>query len=51
MELVDAVTGAVRDSLQVYAGSLAPGESKVILAELDGDCINEYMLNAYPVLL
>ena len=51
MELVDAGTGAVRDTLQVYVGSLAPGESKMILADLDGECINEYTLNAYPVLL
>jgi len=51
MELVDAGTGAVRDTIQVYVGSLAPGESKMILADLDGECINEYTLNAYPVLL
>ncbi len=51
LELVDAGTGAVRDTMQVYAGTLAPGESRTILAELDGDCINEYTLNAYPVLL
>ena len=51
MELGDAGTGAVRDTLQVYVGSLAPGESKMILADLDGECINEYTLNAYPVLL
>jgi hypothetical protein len=51
MELVDAGTGAVRDTMQVYVGSLAPGESKMILSDLDGDCINEYTLNAYPVLL
>ncbi len=51
LELVDAGTGAVRDTMEVYAGTLAPGESRTILAELDGDCINEYILNAYPVLL
>jgi hypothetical protein len=51
MELVDAETGAVRDTMQVYVGSLAPGESRMILGDLDGDCINEYTLNAYPVLL
>jgi hypothetical protein len=51
LELVDAGTGAVRDTMEVYAGTLAPGESRMILAELDGDCINEYTLNAYPVLL
>jgi hypothetical protein len=51
LELVDAATGAVRDTLQVYVGTLAPGESRTIVAELDGDCINEYTLRAYPVLL
>jgi hypothetical protein len=51
LELVDAGTGAVRDTMEVFAGTLAPGESRMILAELDGDCINEYTLNAYPVLL
>jgi hypothetical protein len=51
LELVDAGTGAVRDTMGVYAGTFAPGESRMILAELDGDCINEYTLNAYPVLL
>ena len=51
LELVDAGTGAVRDTMEVYAGTLAPGESRMILAELDGECINEYTLNAYPVLL
>jgi hypothetical protein len=51
LELVDATTGAVRDTMEVYAGTLAPGESRMIMAELDGDCINEYTLNAYPVLL
>jgi hypothetical protein len=51
LQLVDAGTGAVRDTMEVYAGTLAPGESRMILAELDGDCINEYTLNAYPVLI
>ena len=50
LELVDAATGAVRDTMRVYAGTLAPGESHQIQVELDGDCINDYVLNAYPVL-
>jgi hypothetical protein len=51
LELVDAVSGAVRDSRAVYVGPLGPGESKAIGAELDGDCLNEYSLRAVPVLL
>ncbi len=51
LELVDAGSGAVRDSRAVFVGSLAPGESKTVGAELDGDCINEYGLRAVPVLL
>jgi hypothetical protein len=51
LELVDAVSGAVRDSRAVYVGPLGPGESKTIGAELDGDCLYEYSLRAVPVLL
>jgi hypothetical protein len=51
LELVDAASGAIRDTRTVYAGTLAPGESRMISAELDGDCINEYNLRAVPILL
>ena len=51
LELLDAVSGVVRDSRAVYVGSLGPGESKTVGAELDGDCLNEYSLRAVPVLL
>ncbi len=51
LELMDAVSGAVRDSHAVYVGGLGPGESKTIGAELDGDCLSEYNLRAVPVLL
>ncbi|NTV00800.1 MAG: hypothetical protein HGA55_06745 [Methanoregulaceae archaeon] len=51
LELVDAVSGAVRDTRTVYIGSLPAGESKTVIAELDGDCINEYNLRAVPVFL
>jgi hypothetical protein len=51
IELVDAESGAVRDTRTVYVGALAPGESRTISADLDGDCINEYNLRAVPVLL
>jgi hypothetical protein len=51
LELVDAVSGVIRDSRAVYVGSLGPGESKTVGAELDGDCLNEYSLRAVPVLV
>jgi hypothetical protein len=51
LELVDSVSGSVRDSQAVYVGSLAPGESRTVGGELDGDCLNEYSLRAVPVLL
>jgi hypothetical protein len=51
LELVDATSGAVRDTRIIYAGALGPGGSKTITAELDGDCINEYTLRAVPILL
>jgi hypothetical protein len=51
LELVDASSGAVRDTRTVYVGSLPSGESKTVIAELDGDCINEYNLRVVPVLV
>jgi hypothetical protein len=51
LELVDGVSGAVRDSRTVYVGALGPGAAKIVSTELDGDCINEYTLRAVPILL
>ncbi|MDD1708098.1 MAG: FxLYD domain-containing protein, partial [Methanoregulaceae archaeon] len=51
LELVDADSAAVRDSIDIFAGTIPGGESRIIKAELDGDCINEYLLRANPVLL
>jgi len=51
LDLVDAASGAVRDTRTIYVGALPPGESKTVIAEFDGDCINEYNLRAVPVLL
>jgi len=51
LELVDAVSGVVRDTRAVYVGPLGPGDSRTVGAELDGDCLNEYSLRAVPVLL
>jgi len=51
IELVDTESAAVRDSMDIFAGTISGGGSRIIKAELDGDCINEYLLRANPVLL
>jgi hypothetical protein len=51
LELVDTESAAVRDSMDIFAGTIPGGESMIVKAELDGDCINEYLLRATPVLL
>ncbi len=40
--LVDTSTGTIRDSRQVYLGSLAAGQSRAFVSGLDGECIPEY---------
>jgi hypothetical protein len=51
LELVDTESAVVRDSMDIFAGTIPAGESRTVMAELDGDCINEYTLRANPVLL
>ena len=51
LEMVDTESGAIRDSMDIFAGTIPGGESRIVSAELDGDCINEYTLRATPVLL
>jgi len=51
LEMVDTESAAVRDSMDIFAGTIPGGESRIVMAELDGDCINEYTLRAIPVLL
>jgi hypothetical protein len=48
IELVNANSGAVRDSRVVAIGSLPPGISRDVTAELDGECTNEYTVRAVP---
>jgi hypothetical protein len=48
VELVNADTGAVRDSRTVFLGTIAPGSEKTVTVELDGDCIEEYTVRATP---
>lgn len=40
---------AVRDSRDIYIGTLAPGESTTVTAELDGECLKDYNVRAVPV--
>lgn len=46
VELVNADTGAVRDSRSVFLGTMIPGSEKTVTVELDGDCIEEYTVRA-----
>lgn len=48
IELVNANSGAVRDSRDIAIGTLAPGESEHVSAELDGECTEEYTVTAIP---
>jgi hypothetical protein len=48
IELVGANSGAVRDSRVIAIGNMPPGTSRVVTAELDGECTNEYTVRAVP---
>ena len=48
IELVNADSGAVRDSRAIFVGSVAPGESRTVAAELDGECSEDYTVRAIP---
>jgi hypothetical protein len=50
IELVNADSGAVRDSRTIFIGNLAPGESRMVSAELDGECTRDYTVRAIPAL-
>jgi hypothetical protein len=50
IELVNADSGAVRDSRTIFVGSLEPGESRTVAAELDGECSEDYTVRAIPAL-
>ncbi len=49
VELVNGQTNAVRDSKSVFVGTIAPGESRTVTVDLDGECFKEYGLRAIPV--
>jgi hypothetical protein len=48
IELVNANSGAVRDSRVIAIGNVPPGASREVTAELDGECTNEYTVRAVP---
>ena len=47
MNLVNIKTSAIRDSRQVYIGTLAPGQTQSFETILDGDCTQDYRVEAY----
>ncbi|MDD1715822.1 MAG: hypothetical protein LUQ01_02385 [Methanolinea sp.] len=46
VEMVNADTGAVRDTKTVFLGTIVPGSEKTVTVELDGDCLEEYTVRA-----
>ncbi|HQI14297.1 MAG TPA: hypothetical protein PK254_03925 [Methanolinea sp.] len=49
VELVNADTGAVRDTKELYLGTISPGEERIVTLELDGECLKEYTVRAIPL--
>ena len=47
--LVHINDDAVRDSRDIYIGTLAPGASTTVAVELDGECLKDYNIRAVPV--
>ena len=47
--LVHVNDDAVRDSRDIYIGTLAPGASTTVAVELDGECLKDYNVRAVPV--
>jgi hypothetical protein len=47
--LVHINDDAVRDSRDIYIGTLAPGASTTVAVELDGECLKDYNVRAVPV--
>ncbi len=48
IELVNADSGAVRDSRTIFVGNLVPGESRTVSADLDGESTEDYTVRAIP---
>ena len=47
--LVHINDDAVRDSRDIYIGTLEPGSSTTVAVELDGECLKDYNIRAVPV--
>ncbi|WP_292368941.1 hypothetical protein [Methanoregula sp. UBA64] len=47
MNLVNIRTSAIRDSRQIYIGTLAPGKTRPFETNLDGECSQDYQVEAY----
>jgi hypothetical protein len=47
MNLVNIRTSAIRDSRQIYIGTLAPGKTQPFETNLDGECSQDYRVEAY----
>jgi hypothetical protein len=45
LNLIDAGTGAIKDSRTVEIGTLAPGASQAFSVKLDGECGNQYRVD------
>jgi predicted small secreted protein len=44
--LIDTRTGTIRDSRQVFIGSIEPGQSRTYETVLDGECTEDYRVDA-----
>ncbi|HTY14345.1 MAG TPA: hypothetical protein VMC42_01420 [Methanoregulaceae archaeon] len=49
VELIHLNDNAIRDSKEIYVGTLGPGSSQTVTAELDGECLRDYNTQAVPV--
>jgi uncharacterized protein YceK len=49
VELVNAGNGSVRDAKKIFIGTLAPGESRSVRMDLDGECTEDYTVRAIPL--
>jgi len=47
LNLVNIKTASIRDSRQIFIGTLAPGQTQSFETILDGDCTQDYRVEAY----
>ena len=47
LNLVNIKTASIRDSRQIFIGTLAPGQTQSFETLLDGDCTQDYRVEAY----